>query len=192
MANQGTTGAAPGRRLRDTDSTGARRLGGENKKRSGWLWPLLALLALLLIVGLLLSLLSGGDDDDAAGGGAGSTASLTATGKSLLPVPAEGLGALAGEPAKGKALEVVSVNGNEGFSVAKGNSDPVYVELGGDVGTNEASSFQPKVGQKVNLAGPLQQAGNNVANRLKLEPDDARLVESQGAFVNADRVIESK
>jgi hypothetical protein len=192
MANQGTTGAAPGRRLRDTDSTGARALGGENEKRAGWLWPLLALLALLLIAGLLLSLLTGDNDDDAAGGGSASTASLTATGKSLLPVPAEGLGALAGDPAKGKALQVVSVNGNEGFSVAKGNSDPVYVEWGGDVGQDEASRFQPKVGQKVNLTGPLQQAGDNVAERLKLEPDDARLVESQGAFVNADRVTQSK
>lgn len=154
---------------------------------------LLGLLALLLLVWLLFSLLGGDDDDkDSAGGGSGNTGSLTVAGKSVLPVPDGGLTAVRGQPAEGKALEVVSVNGNEGFSVAKGSADPVYVEWGGDVGTDEASSFQPKVGQKVNLTGPVQRAGNNVAERLNLEPADARLVESQGGFVNADRVVKSK
>lgn len=157
------------------------------------MWILLGLLALLLLVWLLFSLL-GGDDDgkDAAGGASESSGSLTVAGKALLPVPAGGLAAFRGQAAEGKALEVVSVNGNEGFSVAKGSADPVYVEWGGDVGTDEASRFQPKVGQQVNLTGPVRRAGNNVAERLKLQPVDARLVESQGGFVNADRVVMSK
>lgn len=153
---------------------------------------LLGLLALLLIGWLLISLLNGDDATDKVGGGSADTGSLSVSGTAVLPVPAGGMTEFDGQPATGKGLEVVSVNGNEGFSVAKGEGDPVYVEWGGDVGTNEASTFHPKVGDKVNLTGPVQTADPAVIERLKLDPADAQRVESQGAFVNADRVVESK
>ena len=55
------------------------------------------------------------------------------------------------------------------------------------VGENEAS-FVPKVGDHVNLRGPVRPAPANPAQTLKLQPQDAQLVGSQGAFVNADEV----
>jgi hypothetical protein len=40
----------------------------------------------------------------------------------------------------------------------------------------------------VNLAGPLERAPADPRAKLKLNAQDAALVRSQGAFVNADRV----
>ena len=194
MAQRQAVDAPPGRRPADQRRTGAHQLSerGGRKKRGGWLWPLLALLGLLLLIGLLLLALSGSDDQDKAGGAPGNTNTLTASGKSLLPVPGGGLKPFVGQTAEGKALQVVSVNGNEGFSIAKGGGDPLYVEWGGDVGRNEGSSFKPKKGDTVDLTGPVEKAGPDAAERLKLDTSEARLVESQGAFVNADRVTKSK
>jgi hypothetical protein len=87
---------------------------------------------------------------------------------------------------------VQSVNGNEGFFVGSSATDRVYVEWGGDVGEDESSRFQPQKGQKVDLTGPVQAAGPTQLRKLKLSPEDAELVRSQGAFVNADRVSAAK
>jgi hypothetical protein len=189
---RGTTNAAPGQRPRDDKRTGARAVGGKReKKRGGLLWLLLGLLALLLIA-LLLWLLIGGDDDKSDKGGGAAASALTVGGKSVLPPPPSGLADLDGRKATGTALKVVTVNGNEGFSVAKGDTSPVYVEWGGDVGRDEKSQFQPKKGQKVDLTGPVQAAGAAEVERLKLPATEARRVRAQGAFVNADKVVASK
>lgn len=189
------TYAAPGRRIGDSRRQGAHAAGkkGAADKPSRGLWALLGLFLLLALLALLLITLLGGDDKEksSSGGGGKNSSTLTAGGKSLLPVPSSGLEPFVGQTAQGSALQVVAVNGNEGFSVTKGGGDPVYVEWGGDVGQNEGSSFQPKEGDKVNLTGPVEKAGPNAAERLKLDADEARLVESQGAFVNADRVAQT-
>jgi hypothetical protein len=116
------------------------------------------------------------------------TGSLASGTAALLPVPSGGLAGLAGQAVSGQGLSVQAVNGNEGFWVWRGSGERVYVEFGGDVGRDEASRFQPRVGDRVNLAGPLERAPADPRAKLKLNAQDAALVRSQGAFVNADRV----
>ena len=184
MAREATHGAAAPHRNR----TGSRRVEGSG---SGGMRKLLPLLLGLLVAGLLalllISLIGGDDSDD--GGNAGSNAGqLAAGGTKLLPPPANGLSGQVGETASGSNVVVQSVNGNEGFFVGSSATERVYVEWGGDVGENEASRFRPDVGQRVNLTGPVQNAGASELAKLKLSSADADLVRSQGAFVNADRV----
>jgi hypothetical protein len=169
---------------------GARRV--ERDRRGGGLRKLLPLLLALLLAALLAILLIsliGGDDKSGGGSDAGR---LSAGGAQLLPPPSGGLSAEVGKTATGKDVVVQSVNGNEGFFVGSSSTDRVYVEWGGDIGENEASKFQPKQGDKVNLTGPVQAAGAEQLRKLKLSAEDRELVRSQGAFVNADRVTEAK
>jgi len=176
--------------MANTHATGARRVEGD--RRGGGLRKLLPLLLALLLAAalaiLLISLL-GGDDDGDGGSDAGR---LNAGGAQLLPPPAGGLSGEVGKTATGKEVVVQSVNGNEGFFVGSSATDRVYVEWGGDIGQNEASQFQPKKGDKVNLTGPVQAAGPEQLRKLKLSADDRELVRSQGGFVNANRVSEAK
>ena len=176
--------------MANTHATGARRL--ERDRRGGGLRKLLPLLLALLLAAalalLLISLLGGDDDSD----GGSNTGRLSAGGAQLLPPPAGGLSGEVGKAATGKGVVVQSVNGNEGFFVGSSKSDRVYVEWGGDIGRNEASKFQPRQGDKVNLTGPVQAAGPEQLRKLKLSADDRKLVQSQGAFVNADRVTAAK
>jgi hypothetical protein len=75
----------------------------------------------------------------------------------------------------------------EGFWVGSSKQDRVYVEWGGDVGAAEAN-FQPEVGQRVNLTGPVNAAPEKAARMLHLDKADAKLVGEQGAYVNAEDV----
>jgi hypothetical protein len=184
--------------------------------RLGWLWALLALLAVALIAALALGLFDGDDDGGNTAGqgqgaaeqgagsaqeaaGAGGTAtdaggSMTVGGTSILPPPAGGLGDYVGQDATGKSVVVQSVVRNaeendtlEGFWVGSSQQDRVYVEWGGTVGSNEAD-YTPKVGEQVNLTGPVRPAPANPETALKLNAADAELVATQGGFVNADEV----
>ena len=78
-------------------------------------------------------------------------------------------------------------NALEGFWVGSGKQDRVYVEWGGDVGSNEAD-YQPRVGEKVNFTGPVRAAPQKPEKTLNLNAADAKLVRSQGGYVNADEV----
>lgn len=184
-------------------SQGARAAGdgGPRRKRGGWLWWLLGLLALLLLGALLLGLFNGDDDTGSSAdrqapqqtampntGATSGAGSLTARGESLLPVPAGGLGDFEGEPATGKDVTVQSVVKDEGFWVGSSQQDRVYVEYGGDVGTNENQGVEPNVGDRVNLTGPVRPAPANPAQTLNLSTADGRLVSEQGGYVNADNV----
>jgi hypothetical protein len=131
----------------------------------------------------------------ADGGGEGA---LTASGSSVLPGDPARIGDAVGSTAEGKAVIVQSVVQNaedpqalEGFWVGSGEQDRVYVEWGGDVGADEAD-FQPEVGQRVNLVGPVKAAPQEAARVLNLDTADARLVEEQGAYVNADQVTAAR
>jgi len=173
-----------------TGAAGSRRI--ERDRKGGGLRKLLPLLLALLLAALLAILvisLIGGDDNS---GGSSDAGRLSAGGAQLLPPPSGGLSKDVGRTATGKDVVVQSVNGNEGFFVGSSSTDRVYVEWGGDIGQNEASQFQPKKGDKVNLTGPVQAAGAEELRKLKLSADDRELVRSQGGFVNADRVSEAK
>jgi hypothetical protein len=184
MARETTQGATAPHRHR----TGARRVDGSARGGLRKLLPLLLGVLLAVLLALLLIALIGGDDSDDGGNTGSNVGQLAAGGVSLLPPPADGLSAQAGETAIGKNVVVQSVNGNEGFFVGSSATQRVYVEWGGDVGENEASRFQPQKGDRVNLTGPVQPAGPKQIRKLKLSSADAELVRSQGAFVNADRV----
>ena len=171
--------------------------GGPRRKRGGWLWWLLGLLALLLLGALLLGLFNGDDKKSSSakqsaektaapsGGAAAGAGSLVVGGTSLLPVPSSGLADYEGQPATGKDVTVQSVVKDEGFWVGSSKQDRVYVEFGGDVGTNENQGFEPKVGDHVNLTGPVRPAPANPAQTLNLPTADARMVSRQGAYINA-------
>jgi hypothetical protein len=173
---------------RPTRAAGSRRLdrsGGRGGLRK--LLPLLLLLLLAALIAAALISMIGGDGDSGSDAGR-----LSAGSAQLLPTPAGGLSGEVGKTASGKDLIVQSVNGNEGFFVGSSSQDRVYVEWGGDIGQNEASQFQPKEGDKVNLTGPVQSAGAEQLRKLKLSAEDRELVRSQGAFVNADRVTKAE
>jgi hypothetical protein len=176
--------------------------GGGPRKRRGWLWGLLGLLAVVAV--LLIALLSGGNDENtggaqpspsadaaapaqAAGDGA-AAGSLTARNQSLLPVPSDGLGTYATEPATGRQVTVQSVVQDEGFWVGTSSQDRVYVEYGGDVGENEPQNAEPAVGDKVNLSGEMRPAPEHPGRTLRLADQDAQQVSRQGAYINADNV----
>ena len=159
---------------------------GRSKKKR-LLWVLLALVAVILLVVLLMSLLGGEEKKPVPAPG-----TLTADGHPIVPIPPSGLGSLAGQHAEGTAVDVQSVNGNEGFFVGPNVADRVYVEWGGDVGADEPSTFQPKVGEKVNLAGTVQEASGRELKRLGLPVDGEELVGQQGGFINAEEVTAAK
>jgi hypothetical protein len=189
MAREATHGAGVPRRHR----TGSRRVegtgsGGGLRK----LLPLLLGLLLAVVLAVLLISLIGGDDGDDGGTTGSDAGQLTVGNTQLLPPPENGLSSQAGKTATGRDVVVQSVNGNEGFFVGSSSTERVYVEWGGDVGEDEASRFSPKKGERVNLTGPLQPAGATELRKLKLSSADAELVRSQGAFVNADRVIRAQ
>jgi hypothetical protein len=198
-----------GERIEHTTRRGAAAPEPQGRRRRlGWLWALLALLAAALVAALALGLFDGGDEGGRGAGlrpgaaeqqGAGGTAtgaggSMTAGGTSILPPPGGGLGDYVGQDATGKSLVVESVVRNaedddaiEGFWVGNGEQDRVYVEWGGTVGSNEAD-YVPNVGEKVDLTGPVRPAPEKPETALKLNAADAELVRSQGGFVNADDV----
>ena len=167
---------------------------------------------------MLLATLLSGDDDDAStqsgqqgqqqgqssagqtGGPATGAASgtLTAGSVSVLPGAPDRIADAIGQSAEGDGVVVQSVarnaedpNALEGFWVGSSEQERAYVEWGGDVGANEAD-FQPEVGQRVNLEGPVKAAPQEAARVLNLDEADARLVEDQGAYVNADQVTAAR
>jgi hypothetical protein len=168
-------------------------------RRRGWpLWPLWAALGLFALACGVAGLIAANHDDHSsarkANGGqqppaaaTGGQGSLTAGGAGIVPGQTGQLRGHVGQPAQGKDLTVQSVAGQSGFSVGTSPQDRVYVEYSSAVGQNEAS-FVPKVGDHVNLTGPVRPAPANPAQTLKLQPQDAQLVRSQGAFVNAEHV----
>jgi len=129
--------------------------------------------------------------DDAAGaaGGAaaGAAGTLTAEGEDILPTDVDISGRI-DQQATGEAVTVQSVV-ESGFWVGTSAQDRRFVEWGGDVGDDESDqAFRPKVGDKVNLRGPVKQAPQDPAQTLDLPEDDAALVSEQGAYVNANSV----
>jgi hypothetical protein len=169
---------------------GAVRLGGgdDRRRRGGWLKWLLPLLMLAALAIALVALLGGDDDKASSGAGSAGAGSLVAGGKDLLSLPAEGLEGSVGKDAKATGVTVQSVVEGEGFWVGSSKQDRVYVEYGGAAGENEQGAFRPKVGDKVNLTGPVRPSPQDPAAALRLDEADAALVKRNGGFINADRV----
>ena len=194
---------------------GARSAFGDDdgRKKKGFPWWLLGLLAVALIAILLLVRACGDDGGEEAGSGsgAGTTAAqsqpqeaaptggavadedgtLIASGQRLLPVqPGVDLAQYAGQESRGTRVQVQEVVQDEGFFVGTSEQDRVYVEFGGDVGEAESGSgaYDPEVGDEVDLTGPVRPSPEDPEQTLNLDAEDARQVKQQGAYVNADRV----
>jgi hypothetical protein len=186
---------------------GARSAFDDDRRRKGFPWWLLGLLALALIA-LLLLLRSCGDDDSAdtergsattpsaqegadGNGQAGIGGRLTAGSRSLLPTRrGQQLAQSVGEDAQGDRVQVQEVVKDEGFFVGTSREDRVYVEYGGDVGETESGSgsYTPAVGDEVNLSGPVRPSPEDPEQTLNLARDDAQQVREQGIYINAETV----
>ena len=208
----GSTAGRPSRPTRGAE--GSRAIGGGGrKKRGGPLWLLLALLAVLLIA-LIIGLVSCGGDDDKTAPATATTATSAAAPPAASPTPApatsaatltaDGTSLIAGQDfsskvdsqATGTGLEVLSTT-TGGFVVGKTGTDPtsseaVFVEYGSKVGGDEdGSTYQAKVGDTVDLTGPVKKAPENPGHTLELDAAEATLVRDQGAYVNADTVTKA-
>jgi hypothetical protein len=184
----------------DRPPRGAHSLGDGGKTNTRKL--LLALLGLLLVAllaGVLLSLLIGDDDDDQAsrpaatatqaGSATGATpGELSVEGDSLLPVRGS-LARYVGAEAEGRGITVQRVAGQQGFWVGTSERDSVYVEFGAKAGeTEEGAQYKPKVGDRVNLSGPVRPAPEQPGRTLHVPVSDERVIQRQGVFINADEV----
>lgn len=195
---------------RKTKRPGAVALGDRepSRKRGGWLKWLLPLLLLLGLAILLISLLSGGDDKKstartqtkaaptATASPAASSAStsgaasgvLTSQGQTLRgDAPATLTGAV-GQQATGRGAQVLSVVSGTGFWVGTSKRDRTFVEYGSSVGGNESQPYKPKVGDTVDLSGPVRPAPADPTKTLDLSARDAKQLTTQGAYINADQV----
>lgn len=187
--------------------------GGAVRKGGGWLWPVLALLALgaLLLAGLTL----GGSNDDAAttsrdGGaaqqqqqqqaqqpasdsGAAGTGGAAAVAPGQLGIDGRGvdtgssLTQYVGQQAEGRGLEVQQVDPGAGFFVGGGKGERTFVEWGPKAGTDEATTM-PEVGDRVDLTGPVAEAPRQPGRTFGVPVASERVILKQGAYVNADTV----
>lgn len=123
----------------------------------------------------------------AEAGAGGEAGTLVAGGRDLLPAPAEGFGNSVGQDAEGRNVVVQELT-EDGFFVGSSEDDRVFVEWGGTVGEDESDTYLPKVGDRVNLEGPVRPAPENPRRTLKLDREDAEVVSTHGAYVNADSV----
>jgi hypothetical protein len=171
---------------------GAVAVGGPDRthrRRAGWLKWLLPLLLLVGLIALLAALL-GGDDNSAGGSNAtGAAGTLTAGGASLLPAKAGAFKGHDGQTATGTNVKVVKVNPQEGFWVGTSANQRSYIEYG-DVRKDEPkNAYMPKVGDVVNLTGPIRDAPADPVSALNLsDRRDGQLITEQGGFVNAETV----
>lgn len=122
--------------------------------------------------------------DQPVGTGAGPAELVTTEGTQLLPPP-DDFPALSGEEVRGSAVEVQSVSFDEGFWVGPGEDERVFVESDLD---DRDGGFMPRTGDRLDLTGEIQEAPANAARRFRLSAQDGRLLQSQGAFIDADTV----
>ena len=184
--------------------TGDRSIGGRRTPLSWLPWLALALLGLLGLIAFLV-IRNAGDAGDKPGidltndrlGGAtesgsssGGQGSLTAGGRSLLPLSAAGpLGNLSGQAVTGKGVTVESVVADEGFWVGPNANDRVFVSLLPQArGSGGESPFQVRKGQRVELAGNLRPVPANLAGLGVDEAEGAAQLRSQGQYIEASSV----
>ena len=191
----------------------------QRRKRFGWLPWLLLALGIAGLLALLVARNAGDDGDDAgvelsddegdtsAGSDAGSATTaagnattdtgtdtdtdgqLTVGNQSILPVPAGGLAALAGQPVDGRTVTVEAVVADEAFWVGSSVTDRVLVVLTPEArGTDGESPFQVEAGQRVNLAGTVTALDGAPADFGVDAAEGADQLQTQGAYVLATSV----
>jgi hypothetical protein len=203
--------------LDERRAAGAYSLTGDDqrRKRFGWLPWLLLALGVAGLLALLVARNAGDDgdetgvelsDDDAGATSGGTGASeteaggsgmpnadaagqLTAGQQALLPLPAGGLAALAGQPAEGRSVTVESVIADEAFWVGSSATDRVLVVLTPEArGTDGESPFQVEAGQLVNLTGTVTALDRDPADFGLDAAEGADQLSTQGAYVLATSV----
>ena len=173
-------------------SRGARSLSGRRLAPPRWLpWLALALLALIALIAFLVIRSVADDDDESAvratNAGPGT---LTAGGKTLLPVSAAGaLASLNGQAVSGRGVTVESVVADEGFWVGASPRERVFVSLLPEArGGSGESPFQARAGQRVDLAGILRPVPPDVGRLGVNDAEGAAQLRSQGHYIEASAV----
>lgn len=142
-------------------------------------------------VAIVTSRVTGGSGETPGAETSGTqTDELTAGGRSLLPVPTDGLESFVGQEVRGTNLLVQQVVPENGFFVGpEGTSLDgwVFVEFGDEIGPNEQGEI-PAEGDRVDLVGPVSESTEGFANALELNAEQERAIEQQGAFINAELV----
>ena len=154
-----------------------------------WLpWAALGLAAVLGLLFLVFVVRVANDDDDD-----GARNDLSAAGRPLLPLPAGGLGAVAGQTAEGREMRVESVVADEGFWVGDASSSRVFVFLSDQAKASEGESpFQVEAGQSIDFTGVVKPLPADVAD-LGVEADEgADQLRQQGHFLELSRVALSE
>lgn len=129
----------------------------------------------------------------APGGGTGvtpGTATLTAAGQAILPLPAAGLAPLATSPVAGTAVPVESVVSDEGFWVGTNTTDRLFVVLTPEArGSGGESPFQVEGGQSIALQGTLVALPDGGPAILGVESSEgADQLANQGYVIEATQV----
>ena len=183
------------------EPVGARAVQAPARKRGlpAWLLPLVMAVLAVLAVLLLLSRCGGGSSGTAAtattatptpatatsapdpsptadaGSGAGGTSgTITANGKTMLPLAggsSTSLAAYAGQDVKTTSVMVQSVPADEGFWVGSSASNRVWVQLTGRAGE---SPYQVKTGDLVTFTGAVTKNVSGFAAKAGVTPEEGR------------------
>ena len=175
----------------------------KHKTPLGWLpWALLGLLGLLLLLSLLAGKLAGGDDTDTADtartGDRGTAAAPADNGGGTLTVGSTDLlassanlgklGALGGQQAVGRNVNVQSVVADEGFWVGSSAADRVFVYLTPEARkSNGESGFQVKAGQSIDLNGTVAKL-KDAGSLGVTDSEGAAQLQKQGSYITATSV----
>ncbi len=111
---------------------------------------------------------AGSGETGSGGDSPASDSPLTSNGEALLPLPAEGLAAYAGQPAEAKSVAVESVVSDEGFWVGANAQDRVFVRL---VTAGAESPVQIQPGRRVSFTGTVTPNPPDVST-LGVTPDE--------------------
>ena len=118
-----------------------------------------------------------GETASGVGEAPASVSPLTSNGDALLPLPAEGLVASAGQPAEAKSVVVESVVSDEGFWVGDSAEERVFVRL---VTAGAESPVQIEPGRRVSFTGTVTPNPPDVST-IGVTPDEGAALLTQQA-----------
>ena len=124
---------------------------------------------------------------------AGQPGTVTAGDTSVIPLtagadPAGALTALAGQPAQGTAVQVLSVPADEGFWVGSSDTERVWIQLTGE----GESPYQVQAGDIVDFQGTVVPNPSGFSEQTGIaEADGAMQLTQQGHHIEVDKAAVS-
>jgi hypothetical protein len=118
------------------------------------------------------------------------SATVTAAdGRSLLPLPAEGLEVAAGQPVEGRGAVVQSVVADEGFWIGEDETNRIFVHLSDEATASTGESpFQVTAGQHIDFSGTLTAVPDDVRDLGVSGDEGAEQLRSQGHYLELSKV----